>query len=621
MKTILQIVFLVIVGNAAFPQPKPVVSRPDKDFPSPRMNPEADNFLSVSQNPVVFSSALLTVPDSVVIQTNYDLQTRGSSQNRIYLYPDGTIGATCTMSHDLSSSFPDRGTGYTYFNGSTWGPKPTTRIESVRTGWPSYAPFGATGEIVIAHQIGTDPLIISKRNVKGSGPWIQSELAVPAGAYGLLWPRLVTCGPDHTCIHVICLTTPFWNGGTVYQGLDGALVYNRSLDGGTTWDGWQILPGMTSNEYLGFEADSYTWAEPKGNTIAFTYGSNWYDFALMKSTDNGSTWTKTTIWPCPYNKWTGGDSVPVFWCLDGFLAAAIDNNGKVHVSGGLNRASGSSTGSRYWYKWTDGLLYWNEDMPVWPPVLDPAALQANGNYIGWVQDTAVWSASVTTFPDCRASMTGIPTFVIDNEDNIYIFWTSLTNYRDPSDYMLRHIYARAKPAASTSWCDSIIPVTSDTGYNHLDCMYPSASPTCSGDNLYFIFQSDPISGSYVLGGSSCGSQSFITTNDIVFMKVKKDNVLIVGEKDYPEKPVFTISQAIPNPANKITRIFVTVNEKSDLKMNLTSLVGQTVVTLDKGEVPPGTYRFDLDVAGVIPGIYFYTVRSHIQAKSGKLIVQ
>ena len=73
---------------------------------------------------------------------------------------------------------------------------------------------------------------------------------------------------------------------------------------------------MTSSEYLAFGGDAYAWAEPQGNTIAFTTGDNWYDQFLMKSTDNGATWTKTLIWSCPWNLWAGGDSTGVFYCPD-----------------------------------------------------------------------------------------------------------------------------------------------------------------------------------------------------------------------------------------------------------------------------------------------------------------
>ena len=57
----------------------------------------------------------------------------------------------------------------------------------------------------------------------------------------------------------------------------------------------------TSADYTFFEGDSYAFAEPEGNTIAFTAGGDVIDLFLMKSIDNGTTWTKTVIWQSLYN--------------------------------------------------------------------------------------------------------------------------------------------------------------------------------------------------------------------------------------------------------------------------------------------------------------------------------
>ncbi len=67
----------------------------------------------------------------IVGTTTYDLQSNGSPQNRIY-QDNGTLGATWTYSSDVAGTYPDRGTGYNYYNGTSWGPIPTSRIETDR---------------------------------------------------------------------------------------------------------------------------------------------------------------------------------------------------------------------------------------------------------------------------------------------------------------------------------------------------------------------------------------------------------------------------------------------------------------------------------------------------------
>jgi hypothetical protein len=71
--------------------------------------------------------------------------------NRIHVYPDGTMVAVWIREVEGAPAFDDRGTGYNYFDGTTWGDAPTARIEDIRTSWPSYATSGKTGEIVITH--------------------------------------------------------------------------------------------------------------------------------------------------------------------------------------------------------------------------------------------------------------------------------------------------------------------------------------------------------------------------------------------------------------------------------------------------------------------------------------
>ncbi len=271
--------------------------------------------------PNVHVSNKSVLDDPATMMTKYDLQTNNSSgQQRIYMHPDGTLGAVATISHEDGGAWSDRGTGYNYFNGSVWNTEPATRVETTRTGWPSYQPFGLSGEIVLAHQAPPQPIKFCTRPVKGSGSWTESTIPIPADVTTMWWPRMVTNGTDHTYIHVIAVTLPSGNGGVVYNGMDGALLYTRSLDGGATWADWIQLPGITSSEYLAITADTYAWGEPVGNTLVFTCGNSWNDQFLMKSNDNGVTWTKTVIWPCPYNLWAGGDSVPTFWCPDGSSA-------------------------------------------------------------------------------------------------------------------------------------------------------------------------------------------------------------------------------------------------------------------------------------------------------------
>ncbi len=67
--------------------------------------------------------------------TKYDWQTNYTNSNRIVVNDNGTIGMVYIRSTD-SKPFLERGTGYNYFYGSSWGAESTARIEDERWGWP-----------------------------------------------------------------------------------------------------------------------------------------------------------------------------------------------------------------------------------------------------------------------------------------------------------------------------------------------------------------------------------------------------------------------------------------------------------------------------------------------------
>ena len=70
-----------------------------------------------------------SINEDEIGQTKYDMQTNTCTPSgRFFVYDDGTRGAVWTMGFN-TASWPDRGTGYNYFDGTSWGPEPTARIE------------------------------------------------------------------------------------------------------------------------------------------------------------------------------------------------------------------------------------------------------------------------------------------------------------------------------------------------------------------------------------------------------------------------------------------------------------------------------------------------------------
>ncbi|MBL7137940.1 MAG: T9SS type A sorting domain-containing protein [Bacteroidales bacterium] len=617
MKRVLCFVTATFLTFSMVAQVKSHLNSPNWGVKSAQTMVQGDGTLIGQQNPNATVSPKATLDDAVTMISVYDLQTNSSVENRLYYYPgDGNMGAIATMAHQ--NTFTDRGTGYNHYDGSAWDPQPSARIETVRTGWPSYAPYGANGEIVVAHQSGTTPLIISTRETKGTGSWTQTELYPPAGASGMLWPRMITNGPDHMNIHIICMTAPTGNGGVVWNDLDGALVYNRSLDGGTNWDGWQLLDGMTSAEYLGFAADSYSWAEPLGDTLCFTTGDNWLDQFIMKSTDNGDIWTKIMIWPCPFPMWAGGDTTGAFFCPDGTCSVALDNSGNAYVVFGLQRASGDEAGLKYWYPFTDGVVYWNEDMPALPEMMNWDSLYANGNLIGWVTDPLVWEKPADSLAYYFNSMTSHPNLIIDDAGDIFCIWDQVTTLPDIYNYMLRHLYGTASFDGGVTW-QEIIGLTDDFLYTWSECVFPYVAKMSSTD-LFLIMQDDEEAGLEFYGSQGFQGQVSITQNNQTVLTRDKALFYPIGV-DEATNDNLRVSQNYPNPARETTTINVYMSQPGNLALEICSLTGQKILETSKGRTGPGPNEFIIDVSYFKPGIYFYTVQVNGHSITKKMIVE
>jgi hypothetical protein len=492
MKKILFLGLALCLTISSFAQYKPAHSKAKAIAPVHRTtNIDLPVVGEMPANSYVSNKSITDDPVSSI--TKYDLQSNSSNQRRLYLYPDGTVGTAVTWSQE-NSGWTDRGTGYNYWDGSAFGPLPTARVEQVRIGWPDYHPFGATGEMLLAHR-SAGSFILNTRPVKGTGAWTETELpALPATIPVILWPRVVTNGADRTNIHIICLTGPTANSGLVYNGMDGAIIYSRSLDGGVTFSDWAQLPGMTSTEYTSFTADMYSFAEPKGDTLAFTVGDSQRDQFLMKSTDNGATWTKTIIYDSPYD--LGGTSAGWYYCPDATMSVALDNQGTAHVVFGLLYDSTASTGS-YYNMLCDGIAYWNENQPQLRQDLDRDSLYASGNLVAWVKDTLLFNTAivpVNKLATWYVSQTSNPELVIDKDNKVFLAWAGGTSLTDPNGFNLRHIYGRdGKISGNTiEWHnDTLVDLTGDwIQYNFADCFYPSSSPT-SDDNVYLLLCEGP----------------------------------------------------------------------------------------------------------------------------------
>ena len=560
--------------------------------------------------------------DIVVGETWYDLQSNSSMANRIYAFDDGTIATTWTRGM-TPTSYADRGTGYNYFDGSAWGAYPDERIEDERVGWPSIAPYGANGEIVVAH-MGSNGLKFSWRENKGEGDWNYFTLAGPAEQPDLLWPRMITSGENHDVIHVIACA----GNAVVYEDLQMALLYSRSTDGGQTWDPENvILEGLGSDYTSGWGGDDYAWAQPVGETLAFVAFGGVADGVMMKSTDGGDNWERTTFYESP-DPFFNGDSGDLPQCGggDGYNAVAIDDEGMVHVAFGRQIHMDDTPDDASWsyYPYSDGLVYWNESMPA----LDTAAIQADilpadwttmnlyqsGNLAAWTQDNG--EDTLVGIATYYASLTSMPQIVTSRDENgvkiVQVFYSAVSVGFDNSENNFRHIWGRYTEGDGRF--SDFVDYTGDVFHIFSECVFPSAAQQVVDGKYHILYQTDNMPGNSLQPSDAPSHDPVL--NNIVYLPVSPLSVN-VNENTASS---LEISQNYPNPFNGQTFVQVTLNESSPVSMEVYTVTGQKVAMNDYGYKTAGTHTISIDGSQLTTGIYFYTVTAGENQVTRKMMV-
>lgn len=568
-----------------------------------------------SINTTTQSKAVL---DDIIGASRYDMQSNASMMRRLWLFPDGTISATWTFGM-ADPAYADRGTGYNYFDGTAWAEPPTVRLETKRTGTPNISAWNGNGEIVTSHQATVNsPLVLNTRPVKGTGAWTQMLINAPTGAPGILWNRMITNGPNHNYVHFIALTFPTGNGGTVYQGLDGALLYYRSLDGGATWDiNGEILPGMTSAEYNGIEADGYAWGTPHGDTIYFAVSGNWTDTYIMASYDNGTTWNKIQVFPNPYHKVPITQVIAPFYCGDGQTAVELDQNGVFHIAFGRMRVNGNGA-AHYYFPGTDGQIYWNSTMAPLDTnrVKDFDSLEAHGQLLGYVAANGNPNDTIIDFPYYGGSLSSFPQIVIDQYNNIYFLWSSLTvGNPSPDPYNYRHIWARAKFHDRPHWTE-MQDLNTEVIYLFQEYVYPGVAPELKNNNILLITQTSSQPGSNI-------KDTTIPVHDvnIEYREIPVSTFWPVGIVPKPVTARSPVSQNYPNPVKDKTYFNINLEVAAVVSIEVFNIMGQRVMSIDKGTVHSGIAMMTLDGHLLDAGVYFYTVKINGESYTHKMIVE
>lgn len=560
-------------------------------------------------------SAAAQYNETTIGTTVWDLQSSNAAPpNRTYVYDDGRMATVWMTGQSSDNGYLDRGTGYAFFDGTSWGEPQQGRIETMRTGWPSYTPAG-TGELIAAHH-NFEGIVFNRRSTVGQGEWQQYILPNPDTNIVLSWPRLIATGDDKMTIHMLV------NTYETYNGLTGAILYYRSTDGGITWETEaRQLPGMTSAEFASLRTETYAWAEPQGNTIAFVVADRWTDLFIMRSRDNGDTWEKITVWQHPYPMWTGQPTEP-FYSPDGAAGITLDSEGNVYLAFGINRTQQIEGNPYYsWSPFIDGIAIWNENMPVWSNAgnmtLHPDSLQAAGQLAAHVQDIDdngqidLIGNSNQNLGLYYVGLSSMPQLIMDDQNQLFLIYSGIAEGYDNGTQQYRHLYARASADGGVTW-GSIIDLTGESTQAGFENVFPSVAGR-TGQNIHIVFQRDEEPGMSVLGDLDDPS-----TNSVVHLEMPK-STLVAARPDLNTS--VHISQNYPNPFSQSTAFNITLDKPSSVSLQISDLTGRLIYELPAKHFAAGTHTIPLHTAKLATGIYTYTFIVNDIKYSRKMVVK
>ncbi len=586
---------------------------------------------------------------SIIGTTEYQNQTNAAIDNRIIKNPDGSISASWTFAADPGWS--DRGTGYNYYDAltSSWSAFPTSRLENTRTGFTNIGVTGTGAEFAVAHEApttgtGLGTHIVSRPS-KGTGVWTDAVLGAAD-----TWPVFSVGGATKNTLHIISQTS----GTTAvpYMGQDGAISYSRSLDGGLTWDKLRtVIPEIGSSFYLGFGGNAYS-MDTKGDTIVIVAGGFDVDVVMVKSIDNGNSWTKTVIYKFPiplYNSatmTTDTNSVPdgiadTLESNDASVNVVLDNLGRAHVFYGrmfvMCDAPGTATGQGLsYFPETDGLMYWNETMGASAPVMIANVKDYNADGVMNIYNDPL--GNVLGFGKYQCSMTSFATSGVDAAGNLYLSYSSvfegindMAEGYDIANGLLidpvtvaksyRHQYVMRSTDNGATWCDPIDitqPSYTSTAFDYHEGMYGAMARNVDGF-VHMIVQDDGAPGHGVGTASSPSPDLNNSTANIIYYKIPVAELSACGAS-INERSSSTDLTIYPNPASNNVNVVLNSTKATTANINVYNMVGQTVAQFEKNIVS-GNNTMKLDISSFNTGIYFLSVNVDGKNYSQKLIVK
>jgi hypothetical protein len=557
-------------------------------------------------------------------RSTYDLQTNSSMPRRVLMHPDGHISATFTYSKEVDGAWADRGTAYNESDASlVFGPDPTGRIETVRTGFGNLVQLDNGVEISVAHPVSGGP-VVSRKQV-GATTWSQKTLTSPANT---LWYRAAA---DKQNLHIIGITLPTaLTGGSIYKGVDGHMLYWRSKNGGLSFDKeGVIIPGLDSTLFTNLGGDTYAIDAQDGKVVIAIFNA-WNDSVVFESNDNGDTWTKHTILDFPLDNYVTNAGYAItdipadpdmpddensvdddgmsIKTTDGSGSVLIDDAGVTHVTYGNSWVIDINLTDMGTSVWTpvSGLVYTNSlDYSKKTVIADPLDINGNGT-LEIADDTYESYGGLCT--------ESFPMFSLDGSSRLTLIYSGvMEGTADDNGNHFRHLYRIMSSDKGATWSEPEDLITEETvGDAFLagitEAAYASAPRRSPAGKLCLTYQSDN------LAGTGVQDQHVDIEN---YYKCFCISTTVGTEVVAAETMKFVLN---PNPADVATQVSFSLDQAASGNIEVLSITGQVVASTTRAQYGSGVNQISLNTASLNNGLYFVRLNMGERSATRKLVV-